>query len=67
MKFLGHVGYETKNKLEHFGGVALNPFDPALIFIFSGSVPDSNIMGKQVNGFSWNFQDMSSMVQQKAG
>ena len=67
MKFLGQVGYETKNKLDYFGGVAFNPFDPALIFIFSGSVLDSNIMGKQVKGFSWNFQDMSCMAQQIAG
>ena len=67
MKCSGHVGYETKNKLEHFGGVAFNPFDPALILIFSGSVLDSNIMGKRVEGFSWNFHDMSSMAQQIAG
>ena len=55
-----------KEQTRTFWGVAFNTFDPALILIFSRSVLDSNIMGKQVNGFSWNFQDMSSMAQQNS-
>ena len=48
----GQVGYETRNNLEHFEGVAFNPLDPGSIFLFSGSVFDSDIMEKRVNGFS---------------
>ena len=64
MKFLRKFGHETRKDLEHFGDVAVNSFDPGSIFLFSGSVFVSNIMEKQLNGFSWNFHDMSGMMQE---
>ena len=63
MKFSVQAGYETRSNLEHFGDVAFHPLGPASIFIFSRSVLASNIMVKRVNGFPWNFQDMSGMAQ----
>ena len=64
MKFSIYLRYLARNNLEHFDAAAFNPLGPGLIFLFYGSVFASNIMEKQVNGFSWNFQDMSEVTQQ---
>ena len=37
--FSGHVGYETMNNLVHFNDVAVNPWDPGLIFLCLGPCP----------------------------
>ena len=38
-KFSRHVGYETMNNLVHFNDVAVNPWDPGLIFLCLGPCP----------------------------
>ena len=62
--FLGNIGHETKNTLEHFRDLADNPLNPGSIFPFSGSVFVSNITGKRMNGFLWNFHHMSGTTQE---
>ena len=64
IKFSGQLAYKRRNRLEQFHDVAENPLDPGSNFLFSGSVPNSKIMEKRVNGFSWKVQDMSGMTQQ---
>ena len=64
MKISGLVGYGTRNNLEHYDDAAFNSQDPGAIFLFSGSICDSNIMEKRINGFSSNCQDLSGMTQQ---
>ena len=38
MNFSEKAGHETRNNVEHFRDVAVNPLNPGSIFIFSGSV-----------------------------
>ena len=64
MKSSGKVGHETRNTLKHFRDLGVNPLNPGSILIISGSVFLSNIMGKWVNGFSWNFHDISGTTQE---
>ena len=45
--------------LKHFRDVSVNPLNPGSINLFPGSVFVCNIMEKGVNGFSWNFYEMS--------
>ena len=53
MRFSAKVGNETRNNLEYFQDVVVNPLNPGLIFLFPGSVSVSNVMEKKrVNGFS---------------
>ena len=64
IEFLGKVGHETRNTLEHFRDLAVNHLNPGWIFIFSWSVFASNIMEKRVNGFSRNLHYMSETIQE---
>ena len=45
MKFLGKFGHEALNTLEHSTDLAVNLLNTGSIFVFSGSVFISNIMG----------------------
>ena len=63
MIFLGKVGHETKITLEHFQDIDVSPLNLGSILLFSWSVFVYNIMEKRVNGFSWNFHDMSGTIQ----
>ena len=54
------VNYDMRNNLEHFGDYAFNFLNTGSIFLFSGSVFVTNIMGIQINGYSWNFDDMDT-------
>ena len=51
MEFSAKVGHETRNKLEHFRGVAVNPMNTGSIFLFSGFV----IVGKTDERIFMNF------------
>ena len=44
MTFLGNVGHDTRNILEHFRDLVVSPLNPGSIFIFHRSVSVSNIM-----------------------
>ena len=67
MKFLEKDRLDTRSNLEHFRDVAVNPLNPESIHQFSGSVFVCNIMEKRVNGFSWNFYEMSGTTQEMIG
>ena len=61
MKFSGKVERDTRSNLEYF---ADNPFDPLDAGLFSsifGPLFDSNIMGWQMDGYSWNLQDIDTI------
>ena len=64
MKFSGKIAHETKNNLEYFRVVVINPLYSGSIFLFSESVIVSTIMEKRVNGFSLNFHDTSGTTQE---
>ena len=59
MEFYPMVGHETRNNLEHFRDVSVNLLNPGLIFLFA-----SNDIKKRVNGFSWNFHEISGLTQE---
>ena len=63
MNFSGKVSLKTRNNLQHFCHVAVNPLNPGLIFLFPGFAFLGDIMEKRVNGFSLYFQDMSRTPQ----
>ena len=64
MKFSGKIAHETKNNLEHFRVVVINPLNSGSIFLFYESVIASTIMEKRMNRFSWNFRDISGTTQE---
>ena len=50
---------------EHFRDLVVNDsLNPGSICLFSGSVFVSNIKEKRMNGFSWNFHDMSGRTKE---
>ena len=52
MKFSGYIAHETKNNLEHFRVVMINPLNSGSIFLFCESVIVGTVMEKRMNGFS---------------
>ena len=50
-KTSGKVAHETRNNLEHYRDVAVNPLNTGSIFLFSGFVIVGNIMGKRAYRF----------------
>ena len=64
MKFSGKIAHETKDNLEHFRVVVINPLNSGSIFLFCESVIVSTIMAKRMNGFSLNFHDISGTIQE---
>ena len=52
MKFSEKDGHDTRNNLEHFRDVTVNPLNPGSIYLFPGYVFVCNIIEKRVNGFS---------------
>ena len=63
MKFSAKHGHETRNNLKHFRDVVVNTLNSGLIFLFPGTVFVSNIMEEGMNGFSWNFHEISGRTQ----
>ena len=63
MKFSEKDGHDTRSNLEYLRDVTINPLNPGLIYLFSGSVFVYNIMEKRVNGFSRIFYEMSGTTQ----
>ena len=64
MSLSGNFGHMTKNDLEHFRGVMINLLDSGSIFLFYATVFVSNIIAKQMNGFSYHCHDMSRTTQE---
>ena len=62
MDFSGYIGHDTRNNLENLGMSRLTHWVLDFFFcVFKKSVFVSNITGKQMNGFSWNFQQRLDM------
>ena len=51
MKFSGKIAHETKNNLEYFRVVVINPLNSGSIFLFSESVIVSIIMENRWTDF----------------
>ena len=49
MKLSGKVGYDTRNKLEHFGDDSFNPLDTGFIFLFSEYMSAPNITEQRMD------------------
>ena len=64
MKFSGKIAHETKNNQEYFRVVVINPLNSGSIFLLCESVIVSTIMEKRMNGFWWNFHDISGTTQE---
>ena len=43
LNFLENFGHETRNNMEHVRDLVVNPSNPRLIFLFSGSAFINNI------------------------
>ena len=64
IQFSEFVEYDTRNKVENFVDITFNPMH--IIFLLLGeSVNVSNIVGKRMKGFSYDFEDMRNMTQRQ--
>ena len=68
MTLSGYVGFDTRNKWEHFQDVSLNPLNTGIFStFFKESMPLSNTAEKCLNVFPWNCQKRTNMTQGAIG